>query len=79
MHQYSGVKKGYRPARTSRGYRSIAQVAVLLFRLSLRKLRNMRKVRKTIRWRRALQSCFFLSWTLKYPARQQSPSSYVRI
>ena len=22
MHQYSGVKKGYRPARTSRGYRS---------------------------------------------------------
>ena len=26
---------------------------------------------------RALQSCFFLSWALKYPARQQSPSSYV--
>ena len=23
MHQYSGVKKGYRPARTSRGYRSL--------------------------------------------------------
>ena len=23
MHQYSGVKKGYRPARTSRGYRSV--------------------------------------------------------
>ena len=26
---------------------------------------------------RALQSCVFLSWALKYPARQQSPSSYV--
>ena len=30
-----------------------------------------------VRGRRALQSCFFLSWALKYPARQQSPSSYV--
>ena len=41
---------------------TIAQIAVYYSAL-----RNMRKVRKTMCVGRALQSCFFLSWALKYP------------
>jgi len=42
---------------------TIAQVAVLLFRFA----EYAESAENNVRGRRALQSCFFLSWALKYP------------
>ena len=54
----------------------VAQVAVSLFRAGFAEYAE--SAENNVRGRRALQSCFFLSWTLKYPARQQSPSFLLR-
>ena len=54
---------------------TIAQVAVLLFRFA----EYAESAENNVRGRRALQSCFFLSWALNYPVSRVLLRTYLKV
>ena len=54
---------------------TMAQVAVLLFRFA----EYAESAENNVRGRRALQSCFFLSWALNYPVSRVLLRIYLKV